>query len=162
MTRLATLTALLLALALAPAADARIVPGKGMAGITMGMTEAQVKAVLGAPDSRKTLSDDFGPYLRLRYTSHGGLRLTMRDDASGAPVLFSVTTEGKAERTKEGIGVGSSRKRLRAKLSGEKCERLGSFRHCSLGSFKVGRIVTDFRLNKQLRVVSVVVGRVVD
>jgi hypothetical protein len=162
MTRLLAFSAALLALAVvATPAGARIVPGKGMAGVRVGMTEAQVKAVLGTPSSSKTISDDFGPALRLRYSSHGGLRLTLRDDGSGTNVLFQIFTRGTVERTKRGVGVGTRERRLRRRLKGEKCETISGYRSCTIGSFTAGQIVTDFRIRRH-RVVSVVVGRVVD
>jgi hypothetical protein len=163
MTRLSLLVvaAAVLAIAVAAPAQARIVPGKGMAGIRIGMTQAQVTAVLGQPDSSKTVSDDFGPSLRLRYASHGGLRLILRENVSGEQELFQVLTKGRVERTKRGVGVGTRERRLRRRLRGEHCETISGYRSCTIGQFVAGRIVTDFRIRRH-RVVSVVVGRVVD
>src|SRR3712207_5859832 len=111
--RLVPAAAVALLLLAAPAAQARIVPGKGMAGVTIGMTEAQVQSVLGAPASRRVVNDDFGPSLRLRYATRGGLRMILRQNASGEYELFQILTRGRVERTKQGIGVGSRERRLR-------------------------------------------------
>ena len=159
--RLPLALAVVAVLLAAPAAEARIVPGKGMAGVRIGMTEAQVQSVLGAPASRRIVSDDFGPSLRLRYTSRGGLRMILRRNADNEYELFQLLTRGTVERTKQGIGVGSTERRLRRRLKGEACETISGFRSCTIGSFEVGEIVTDFRIRRR-RVTSVVVGRVVD
>jgi len=132
-----------------------------MAGVTIGMTEAQVQSVLGAPASRRVVNDDFGPSLRLRYATRGGLRMILRQNASGEYELFQILTRGRVERTKQGIGVGSRERRLRRRLKGESCETISGFRSCTIGSFELGEIVTDFRIRRK-RVTSVVVGRVVD
>ena len=161
MTRAVLAAAVLLVLAAAAPAQARIVPGEGMAGVEIGMIEADVIDTLGKPDARRTVSDDFGPHLRLRYASHGGLRLILRENADGDMELFQIRTNGARERTQEGIGVGSPERRLRRKLKGERCETISGHRSCTLGSFLIGRVVTDFVI-RQKRVVSVTVGRVVD
>src|SRR5215212_863989 len=117
MNRFAVLVVALAALAAATTAQARVVPGKGMAGVRLGMLEPQVIAALGVPDGRRTAPDDFGVSLRLRYASHGGLRLILRDNGEGGMELFQIRTSGTSERTRQGIGVGSSERRLRRRLS---------------------------------------------
>ncbi len=161
MTRAVLAAAALIALAAAAPPQARIVPGEGMAGVEVGMLEGTVIERLGKPDARRTASDDFGPHLRLRYASHGGLRLILRENADGDMELFQIRTEGAKEHTKEGIGVGSRERRLRRKLKGERCETISGHRSCTLGSFLIGRVVTGFVIRHK-RVVSVTVGRVVD
>jgi hypothetical protein len=59
------------------------------------------------------------------------------------------------------VGVGSSERRLRRRLKGERCQTVSGYRSCSIGAFEPGRVVTDFRIRRR-HVVSVVVGRVVD
>jgi hypothetical protein len=161
MTRLVLVAAALATLAAANPAQAKVVPGKGMAGVRIGMLEDAVVAKLGKPDSRRTVSDDFGPHLRLRYASHGGLRLVLRENEDGDMELFQIRTAGTKERTKEGVGVGSSERQLKRRLEGERCETISGHRSCTLGSFLIGRVVTDFVIRSK-HVVSVTVGRVVD
>jgi hypothetical protein len=159
-TRLLVLTIALVLAAAAPAA-ARIIPGVGIGGVTIGMTEAAVVDLLGDPDGRRIVDDDFGPSLRLRYDSEGGLRLILRENLVGVYEVFQVRTSGPVERTVEDVGVGTSERKLRRRLKGEHCETISGFRSCSIGSFTIGRVVTDFRIRRH-HVTSVVVGRVVD
>jgi hypothetical protein len=163
MTRALLLAVALVALAAAPA-QGRIVLDQGMAGIRIGMSEEEIEGVLGEPDVRKVVTDDFGEHLRWKYRSHGGLRLTLRQNAESKYELFNIQTVGKVERTKEGIGVGSRERALRRRLSGEKCESWGrGFRTCTVGRETVGEIVTAFWIRgRERRVWLVMVGRIVD
>src|SRR3712207_5504117 len=102
-------------LALASPAAATIVVGKGMAGIAVGMKEVRVIEILGAPDSARTRSDDFGRHRQLTYSSQGGLRIVLRRGATGAYEVFSIRTRRGVERTSSGVGVGSSERSLKRK-----------------------------------------------
>src|SRR6187200_846076 len=79
--------------------------------------------------------------------------------------LTSIRTRSGIERTKEGVGKGTKRKDLRAKLRGEKCR---TFRHpkritiCWLGSMTPSKPVTEFRIDSRGRVNNVRVGIVID
>ena len=161
MTRLVLVLAAVVVLATAAPATARVVPGEGMAGVRVGMLEAEVIEVLGEPDRRRTVSDDFGPSLRLRYAAHGGLRLILRENGDGDEELFQIRTAGRVERTKEGVGVGTGERRLRRRLKGEHCESISGYRTCTIGSSTVGHVVTDFGIRRR-HVAWVTVGRVVD
>ena len=141
---------LVIALALPAQAGAVLVIQKGMAGIRLGMTQAKVRAKLGAPTSVKHGSNDFGRFTQLRYP---GLRVTFQGNAT----VTAISTGARRERTPRGIGVGSTRAAVRARVPGVRCEP----GHCFVGAFLAGRRVTDFRLRNG-RVVSITVGFVLD
>jgi hypothetical protein len=148
-----------LALLGAAPAGAVIVPQQGMAGIRLGMTQAQVRAAAGAPASNTSRDDDIvGPTRVYRYPT-----FTAQFDGKGtAARVFSVYTKTGAERTKRGIGVGSRRADVAAKVPGVTCKRESGLHHCIIGKLLPGRTITDFLLNGKGRVKSVVVGIVVD
>ena len=69
------------------------------------------------------------------------------------------------ERTKEGVGKGTTRKQLRAKLKGEKCRTFRQpkkIRICWLGSFTPSRPITEFRIDSKGRVNNIRVATVID
>ena len=162
-TRLLLLTTLLL-LALAAPASAVVVPGKGMAGVELGDCQERVIEVLGAPDSTFGKEDVFGFVSTYRYNARG-LKLDFRRGAGECLVLSSIRTTKAEERTKEGIGKGSTRKELRAKLRGEKCRtyrRPKRIRICWLGSFTPSKPITEFRIDSKGRVNNLRVATVID
>jgi hypothetical protein len=154
----------LLAFGAAPAA-ATIVPGKGMAGVELEDCQDAVIEKLGDPDSTVTKMDFAGSYTLYRYTAKG-LRVTFRPNGGNTcnSVVAIFTSKGQ-ERTAEGIGKGSRRKTLRAKLRGEHCRTYRvphRVRTCYLGSFRPGTVVTDFRIDSKARVSTVSIGLVID
>lgn len=155
------ITALVVLLTLVPAvADATIVVQKSIAGVRIGMTQAQVEAVLGEPSEvNRPTSEIFGTYTELRY----GLTYVSLFAGSDGEV-FSVTTTSKKQRTSKDVGVGTSEKVLRQRVKGVKCQTYsGSFRVCTVGRAEAGRIITDFRIGaKSHRVARVTLGRVID
>ena len=90
------------ALALVPVASAAtpdpdlIRMGRGMAGISLADTQAEVKAVLGHPAKTKTGSNDFGNYTELRYK--GKLRVTFQGDEN----VSAISTAGDGQRDQAG------------------------------------------------------------
>jgi len=156
------LCVLLLGTAAVPA-GARIVPGTGMAGVAIGDCEASVRGKLGRPGSVTRRSDFAGPSSNWRYSKRG-LRVTFRSGAS-CQAVTAISTDRGFERTAEGIGKGSRRTTLRARLRGERCRTYRvpePVRSCTLGAFRPGRVVTDFRIDSRARVSSVLVGIVID
>ena len=151
--RLAATTALAV-LASATVASAAIVPQRGIAGVRLEMTKAQVRAVLGAPRRAVHGSNEFGSFTVYRYR---GLRITFQ----GNRRVTDVFTTRPGERTARGVGVGSTEAQVRARVAGVRCRTESGFRHCFAGRFLPGRRVTDFRI-KRGRVTSVDVGFVVD
>jgi hypothetical protein len=145
---LATLAAALLAAA--PAAQARIVPNKGMAGVRLGMTAQRVLKILGSPSRDITNREGLTIYTY----RHRKLRVTF---TAGRYYwhAFAIYTWGRKERTRQGIGVGSRESTLRHRLRGEQCLTNSIGRYCILGGGDEGVTPeTDFRIRHH-RVVSV-------
>jgi hypothetical protein len=146
--------ALVVALACAAEASAAIVPQRGIAGVTLNMTKAQVRATLGAPRRAIHGSNEFGRFTEFRYR---GLRITFQGNLR----VTNVFTTRRTERTARGIGVGSTESQVKAKVSGVRCRTEFGRRHCFVGRFLPGRRVTDFRIRSG-RVSSVGIGFVID
>jgi hypothetical protein len=147
-------TALVILLAGAAAASAAIVPQRGIAGVRLTMTRAQVRAVLGAPATVGHGRNEFGSFTVYRYR---GLRVIFQ----GNRTVNAILTTRATERTAKGVGVGSTEGQVRAKVAGVRCRTESGFRHCFVGRFLPGRRVTDFRIRRG-RVTSVQVAFVLD
>jgi hypothetical protein len=150
--------ALLLAIALAvpPTAGALIQLDRGIAGVRLNNTKAEVRAALGKPKRIVNGMNDFGPFTRFDY--RGRIRVIFQ----GQKRVTSVTTSGLGDRTARGVGVGSTEKAVNRRTPGVKCETfIGGIRSCHTGSFSAGTRVTDFRIRKG-RVRRVTVAFVID
>jgi len=147
-------TALVILLAGAAAASAALVLQRGIAGVRLAMTRAQVRAVLGAPRAAVHGRNEFGSFTVYRYR---GLRVTFQGNRTVTAILTTSTTE----RTAAGVGVGSTEGQVRAKVAGVRCRTESGFRHCFVGRFLPGKRVTDFRITRG-RVTSVTLGFVLD
>ena len=126
-------------LASAAVASAAIVPQRGIAGVRLEMTKAQVRAVLGAPRRAVHGSNEFGSFTVYRYR---GLRVTFQ----GSRTVTAILTTSTGERT----GVRRWRRLERRAGPGE-----------GGGRPLPHRRVTDFRIRRG-RVTSVQVGFVLD
>jgi len=156
--RYACATALLLAATLAapPTAGAIIQLDRGIAGVRLNNTKAQVRAALGKPRRIVNGMNDFGAFTRFDY--RGRIRVIFQ----GQHRVTSVTTTGLGDRTARGVGVGSRERTVKRRTPGVKCETfIGGIRSCHTGSFRAGTRVTDFRIRKG-RVKRVTVGFVID
>jgi hypothetical protein len=129
---------LLLPTAAAPAA---ITPQRGMAGVSLGMTKAQVQARLGPP----TRGAGFFYYPSLKVGFRNGR-------------VVEVTTTRRAHRTASGIGIDSSEADVRRAYPSVVCTPWSVFRRCRLGSGKPGTRVTDFTIGNRGRVLQVTVA----
>lgn len=153
--RSAFAAALAVLVAAAPA-GAVIRPQKGMAGVRLGMTQSQMRGVLGDPTRVKQGENDFGPFTQFVYphsitvTFQGNRRVT------------GIITRGRTEKTERGVGVGSSETAVRRKVGHVHCETISGSHMCHVGSFRAGHRVTVFLISKTGIVVSVTVGFVLD
>jgi hypothetical protein len=147
--------ALVLLLAAAPA-RAVIRPQKGMAGVRLGMTQTQMRNVLGTPVRTRQGQNDFGPFTQFVYphsitvTFQGNRRVT------------GISTRGRTEKTARGVGVGSSETAVKTKVGHVRCETIAGTHTCHVGSFLAGHRVTVFLISKHGFVASVTVGFVLD
>jgi hypothetical protein len=138
-------------LALAAGADARIVVNHSVAGIELGMTSQQVVARLGRP----TLSTLEAGARNLVY-SRRRLVVTL---ARSRVVI--VATRSRGERTRRGVGVGSSVRLVRRRIAGVRCAEKAGVAFCRTGSIRPGRRSTTFQIRSR-RVVTVTVALGVD
>ena len=151
---IAMLGACALALTQAPGALALIQLDKGISGVRISNTKAQVRASLGTPQKSRAGQNDFGRFVQ--YTYAGGITVTFQ----GEDRVSSVVTTGLGDRTSTGIGVGSLEADVK-NISGIHCETIGSARSCHTGRLVSGRKVTDFQIAGG-KVKSVFVGQVLD
>ena len=151
---IAVLGACALALTQARGALALIQLDKGISGVRIGNTKAQVRASLGTPQKSRAGQNDFGHFVQ--YTYAGGITVMFQ----GEDRVSSVVTTGLGDRTSSGIGVDSPEDAVK-NISGIKCETIASSRSCHTGRFVSGRKITDFRISGG-KVTSVFVGQVLD
>ena len=154
-----TLFALVPALLLvfwAGSAQAIIRPQKGMAGVRLDMTQAQMRTVLGNPTTVKQGVNDFGAYTQFLYPRK--ITVTFQ----GNQHVTGISTKGRTERTARGVGVGSTENDVESKVTHARCDTIAGVRTCHVGQFEPGRRVTVFLMSKRGHVSTVTVGFVVD
>ena len=142
-------------LAVAPA-QAVIRPQKGMAGVRLGMSQTQMRGVLGTPTRTKQGMNDFGPYTQFIYPHSITVTFQGNRDVTG------ISTRGRTEKTERGVGVGSTETAVREKVGHIHCETISGTHTCHVGSFLAGHRVTVFLISKHGFVVSITVGFVLD
>jgi hypothetical protein len=135
---------------LAAPAGARIVPGQSIAGVKLSMTKTQVRGVLGEPSTIAHGANEFGSFTVFKYFR---LSVTFQGDKTAT----AIKTNRKVERTRNGIGVGSTRAQVLAGVRGVQCFRTV----CQKGMSLPGQRITAFYLYHR-RVTSVLVGFVID
>src|SRR5438105_12057931 len=96
--------AVVLASTLMPVATAQAIiqVQRGISGIALSMTPAQVKAGLGKPNKTKTGTNPFGAFTQYVYA--GGITVTFQGNAN----VTAVAIAGQSDRTAGGVGVGST------------------------------------------------------
>jgi hypothetical protein len=103
-------------LAFAPSALANIVIGQSVAGVKLGASEAQVTAVLGAPERKESAGSAYPGVVNIYYPTSVGLHFTMTNGRVSGALIFS-----KKQKTNKGIGMGSSRAQLKRAYPKAKC-----------------------------------------
>lgn len=132
MRRFLAIAAVGIALLAAQSAVATIKPQRGMSGLWLGMTKAQVQSKLGRP-----IGTGGGRFYYARVWV--GFRLGR---------VVEVTTTRSTERTPSGVGVDSSEADVRRAYPAVVCGPSGGFRRCRLGSGRPGTRATDFLLGR--------------
>ncbi len=143
------------ALAIPAPASALIQIDRGIAGVRLGNSPAEVRAALGKPVRTRKGTNEFGPFLRYRF--RGGITVVFQ----GRRSVSSVSSTGLGDRTSRGVGVRSRERTVRRRVRGVKCETIAGSRSCHTGKFRPGKRVTDFAIHKG-RVRRVTVGIVID
>jgi hypothetical protein len=121
-----------------------IKPGRGMSGVSLGMTPAQVQAKLGRPLAK-------GGW-RWYYTP---VTVTFR----ARRVVELRTTRRTGERLANGLGLDSSEAQVRAALPQALCAPWSRYRRCRLGSGAPGSRVTDFLFGNNGRVIEITISQ---
>lgn len=101
-------------------ASAAIQPNRSIASIEVGMSAAEVRERLGAPD------DERPSELHVGWTQwvfgDAGLRVTLDE----TDTVWDVRTVSSKHRTPSGVGVGSTEEQLRRALSSIECRNAGA------------------------------------
>ena len=132
-----TVAALMLGAFAGPAAAH--VTFSGIAGVDLGMTEDEVTGALGQPSTSRpgrTASTTMLVFRRQK------LEVVLH---RGHDRVVSVSTKSRAQRTRAGLGVGSSSGVVRSKLRDEKC---GTARGTTVCSVQRGDNVMDFEIRR--------------
>jgi len=137
-------------------AYALIRPQKGMAGVRLDMTQAQMRAVLGEPTSVRQGFNDFGGYTQFLYPHATTITFQGNQHVTG------ISTRSRRERTARGVGVGSTENDVVSKVTHSRCDTIANVRTCHVGKFEPGRRVTVFLMSRRGHVSTVTVGFVVD
>lgn len=124
----AALPAVLVALAAAPVAHASIVIGQSAAGVKLGATQAQVKTVLGPPET--PIANEFF------YSLPVGLRITFKHGR-----VQQILSYSKRQRTTKGITIGSTHAQLESAYPKATCQEGQNppYVYCVVGARFQGR-----------------------
>ena len=107
-----TLLAVAVAAPAAGAGDTLVRPGKGIGRINLGMSEVQLRRVMGKPDYVVAKRATFGRrVVEYQYGLAADWRITLRGPR-GALRVVGVATALRRERTPEGFGVGTAEPKL--------------------------------------------------
>jgi len=142
------------AAAVVPSAQGVITVNRGAAGIQLDMTKAKVRTVLGAPAATKTVKNPITGTANIH--TYRGLVVHYFGGRVGTIVVTRTT-----EKTRRGVGVGSTEVQLRAAVGGLTCSTTSGIRICSVGTFMPGTAATTFDIRGG-KVWRVRIGRVID
>jgi len=154
MLRASLLITFVSSLLFAPAAEAVIQLDRAISGARLGNSKAEVRTALGQPRRVIHRAGLFGPTTEFRY--RGGLRVIF---LSGRVTLAGTT--GLGDRTRRGVGVGSTEQAVRNKVPGVTCETFEGTRICSRGAEQPGERGSFFFI-RQGEVTRVDVALVID
>jgi hypothetical protein len=151
--------AVMAALCFAAPAAATIVPGRGMAGVTLRMTDGQVRGRMGAPSLITQTRGALGFVVTRLHYRRIDVDLQRLD---GKPVVIRVLTTRPVERTESGVGAGSPIAAVE-RLAGARCWREASRRYCGIGrrDKPLGRF-TVFWIGSDRRVTLISVSLIVN
>jgi hypothetical protein len=156
--RLVAPLAVAAALLLAPSAHAVIVPQDNIAGVKIGMKAEKVLDVLGDPARTITTRDGITTYTYKKK----GIKVSFRPNRANTHwVTFAVIVyQHRRQLTAEGVGLGDTRRTVKAKIKGAWCRRYDpSYAFCIVGSGKTGRISTTFLLDRRNKVKRVMLNK---
>jgi hypothetical protein len=119
-----------------------IVPQQSIDGVHLRMSAAGVRHVLGAPKTTRTIKHPTQGTIRLM--DYGKTKVYLSATADGT--VFSISTVDRRQRTRTGVGVGSSERVLKRGVKRVRCTGPKTLRSCTLGKQVVGRRVTHFLL----------------
>jgi hypothetical protein len=134
-----------------------IVPQHEIAGVHLLMSAAGVQHVLGRPKATKVLKDEIQGTIRLM--DYGATKVYLSATADGT--VFDVTTTDRRQRTRSGVGVGSSERAVKRGVAHVRCTGPRTLRSCTVGALRPGRRVTSFTLTRD-RVRRITLGFVID
>jgi hypothetical protein len=139
-------------LAATPAAQARIRVNKSIGGVQIGMSSQRVSAILGKP-ARRFKS---GEGLTVLVYRHHQIRVLLAEEQNNFFDVFSVQTTSPKEKSRAGVGVGTSEATLRHRLHGERCRNFPTGRACIQGGNNRGTATeTDWEIGRNHRVKAV-------
>jgi hypothetical protein len=140
---------LLLLASVSTSAEAAIIPGHGVAGVKLGDSSAQVRAILGKP---ATVQHNGGGEQNWLYATNLVDWVTLVAAERGRTTVEGIETSDPKQKTSRGVGVGSSMRALRSAYPSLSCKTswLGvTFTSCWILTPVAGqRIPTNFVLVK--------------
>jgi hypothetical protein len=149
------LTAAMSLLVFAPAADAMIQVDKGIAGARLDNSMSEVRAALGKPSKVTRGTTIFGPFTEYRF--RGGVRVNFQGNR-GATL---VETTGLGDRTRKGVGVGSTEQAVKDGVANITCQTTAGTRICQNKEGLAGQRLTSFFIAGG-KVTRVSIGIVID
>jgi hypothetical protein len=129
--------------------DTTIVLGRSIGDGVLARSKAKLERKLGKGRLVKTTRNADGRFVTYRYPAKD-LDVTYRRSIA----MAVLTKEGRYGTTK-GLGVGATKRDLQRAYRSLRCPRTTL---CTIGKLRSGSRITDFRLNKRGKVVSVMVG----
>jgi hypothetical protein len=134
-----------------------IVPQVELASVHLMMSAAGVQHALGRPKETRSVKDEIQGTIRVM--DYGKTKVYLSATVDGT--VFNVTTTDRRQKTRTGVGVGSSERAVRRGVAHVRCTGPRTLRSCTVGRLLAGRRVTSFVLTKD-RVRRVTLGFVID